>query len=82
MTSGFEDIAKGNNEFVVGFTHGDVPGKPARNMLLITCMDCRIVPHQALGLTFGDMKVIRNGGAKSIQKVEKDVVIANNILEM
>ena len=81
MTSGFEDIAKGNNEFVVGFTHGDVPGKPARNMLLITCMDCRIVPHQALGLTFGDMKVIRNGGGQVNPEVEKDVVIANNILE-
>ena len=81
MTSGFEDIAKGNNEFVAGFTHGDVPGKPARNMLLITCMDCRIVPHQALGLTFGDIKVIRNGGGQVNPEVEKDVVIANNILE-
>ena len=81
MTSGFEDIAKGNSEFVACFTHGDVPGKPARNMLLITCMDCRIVPHQALGLTFGDMKVIRNGGGQVNPEVEKDVVIANNILE-
>ena len=81
MTSGFEDIAKGNSEFVACFTHADVPGKPARNMLLITCMDCRIVPHQALGLTFGDMKVIRNGGGQVNPEVEKDVVIANNILE-
>ena len=81
MTSGFEDIVKGNSEFVAGFTHGDVPGKPARNMLLITCMDCRIVPHQALGLTFGDIKVIRNGGGQVNPEVEKDVVVANNILE-
>ena len=81
MTSGFQDIAEGNNEFVAGFMHGDVPGKPARNMLLITCMDCRIVPHQALGLTFGDMKVIRNGGGQVNPEVEKDVVIANNILD-
>ena len=81
MTSGFEDIAKGNSEFVACFTHTDVPGKPARNMLLITCMDCRIVPHQVLSLTFGDMKVIRNGGGQVNPEVEKDVVIANNILE-
>ena len=81
MTSGFKDIAEGNNNFVAGFAHGDVPGKPARNMLLITCMDCRIVPHQALGLTFGDMKVIRNGGGQVNPEVEKDVIVANNILE-
>lgn len=81
MESGFDDIAAGNNEFVDAFEHGDVPGKPARNMLLITCMDCRIVPHQALGVTFGDMKVIRNGGGQVNPEVEKDVVVANNILE-
>ena len=81
MTSAFDDIAQGNSVFVADFQHGTVPGKPARNMLLITCMDCRIVPHQALGLTFGDMKVIRNGGGQVNPEVEKDVVIANNILE-
>lgn len=81
MTSGFDDIVQGNSEFVASFSHGDVPGKPARNMLLITCMDCRIVPHQALGLTLGDMKVIRNGGGQINPEVEKDVVVANNILE-
>ena len=80
MESGFDDIAAGNNEFVDAFEHGDVPGKPARNMLLITCMDCRIVPHQALGVTFGDMKVIRNGGGQVNPEVEKDVVVANSMV--
>jgi len=80
MTSAFDDIAKGNSEFIAEFEHENVPGNPAKNMLLITCMDCRIVPHQSLGLTVGDMKVIRNGGGQINPEVEKDVVVANNIL--
>ena len=36
---------------------------PARRMAIVTCMDARIDPLQALGLQLGDAHVIRNAGA-------------------
>ena len=80
MTTHFSDIQETNAAFVDSFSGQDVPGQPAKRMLLITCMDCRIVPHAALGVSIGDMKVIRNGGGQLNPEVEKDVVIANHVL--
>jgi len=81
MTGDFSDIADSNAEFVSAFTGQNVPGLPARNMLLLTCMDCRIIPHQVLGMSIGDMKVIRNGGGQLNSAVESDIVVANNVLD-
>jgi carbonic anhydrase len=81
MTGDFSDIADSNAEFVSAFTGQNVPGLPARNMLLLTCMDCRIIPHQVLGMSIGDMKVIRNGGGQLNSAVENDIVVANNVLD-
>ena len=81
MTGDFSDIADSNAEFVSAFTGQNVPGLPAKKMLLLTCMDCRIIPHQVLGMSIGDMKVIRNGGGQLNSAVEKDIVVANNVLD-
>lgn len=37
--------------------------RPARGLAVITCMDCRVDPEQALGLHLGDAHIIRNAGA-------------------
>ena len=81
MTGDFSDIADSNAEFVSAFTGQNVPGLPAKKMLLLTCMDCRIIPHQVLGMSIGDMKVIRNGGGQLNYAVESDIVVANNVLD-
>lgn len=81
MTGDFSDVAESNADFVATFTGQNVRGLPAKNMLLLTCMDCRIVPHQALGMSIGDMKVIRNGGGQLNSAVESDIVVANNVLD-
>ena len=81
MTGDFSDVADSNVGFVSAFTGQNVPGLPARNMLLLTCMDCRIIPHQVLGMSIGDMKVIRNGGGQLNSAVENDIVVANNVLD-
>ena len=81
MTGDFSDVADSNAEFVSAFTGQNVPGLPAKKMLLLTCMDCRIIPHQVLGMSIGDMKVIRNGGGQLNSAVESDIIVANNVLD-
>lgn len=81
MDDAFSDVADSNADFVAVFPGKDVPGLPAKKMLLLTCMDCRILPHQALGMSIGDMKVIRNGGGQLNSAVESDIIVANNVLD-
>ena len=81
MVDDFSDVAESNADFVTAFPGKDVPGLPAKKMLLLTCMDCRILPHQALGMELGDMKVLRNGGGQLNSAVESDIVLANHVLD-
>ena len=81
MVDDFSDVAESNADFVTAFPGKDVPGLPAKKMLLLTCMDCRILPHQALGMELGDMKVLRNGGGQLNSAIEGDIVLANHVLD-
>ena len=81
MVDDFSDVAESNADYVTAFPGKDVPGLPAKKMLLLTCMDCRILPHQALGMELGDMKVLRNGGGQLNSAIESDIVLANHVLE-
>jgi carbonic anhydrase len=76
----FSDIVEGNVRFVADFSGQETSGLPARKLLLLTCMDCRIVPHEALGASIGDMKVMRNGGAQLNPNMVSDLIVANNVL--
>ena len=81
MSDDFSDVAESNADYVAAFPGKDVPGLPAKKMLLLTCMDCRILPHQALGMELGDMKVLRNGGGQLNSAVESDIVLASHVLD-
>ncbi len=81
MVDDFSDVAESNADYVAAFPVKAVPGLPAKKMLLLTCMDCRILPHQALGMELGDMKVLRNGGGQLNSAIESDIVLANHVLD-
>ena len=40
-----------------------LPRRPAKRLVIVTCMDGRVDPLAALGLSLGDANVIRNAGA-------------------
>lgn len=42
------------------FTQGSLALPPAKKYLVLTCMDARIDPAQAFGISLGDAHVIRN----------------------
>ena len=84
MIMAFDDVIvelqKRNKNYVAHFSSSEVPGKAGIGVLLITCMDSRIVPHEIFGLKIGDIKVIRNAGGQLNPEVEKDVIIASHLL--
>ena len=47
--------------------------EPARQLAVLTCMDCRIDPLRALGLAFGDAVVLRNAGGQWSEDVVRSL---------
>ena len=61
------------NEKFAG-TYTPVPlGIPARQVLIVTCLDHRVDPAMTLGLQLGDAPVIRNAGGRITQAVIDDI---------
>jgi carbonic anhydrase len=54
--------------------------RPARGLAVLTCMDCRIDPLAALGLSLGDAVVLRNAGATVSDDVLRSLAMAHEAL--
>jgi carbonic anhydrase len=57
-----------------------LPRRPARGLAVLTCMDCRIDPLAALGLSLGDAVVLRNGGATVSDDMLRSLAMAAEAL--
>ena len=59
-----DDVLKDNREFVENFQGIEMSHHAAKNLVILTCMDCRLIEflEPALGLDRGDAKIVRNAG--------------------
>jgi carbonic anhydrase len=57
-----------------------LPNTPARALAILTCMDSRIDPLAALGLSLGDAVVLRNAGAQVSDDVLRSLQMAHEVL--
>ena len=80
MTSGFDDLLAANRDYAARFTSSGLPGRAARGLAVVTCMDSRIEPLQMLGLSKGDAKILRNAGARVTDDVLRTLVLAVHLL--
>ena len=60
----FDDLLANNKIFAEHFDQQGFDGVAHAGVLIITCMDSRIVPLQMVGLNFGDAKIIRTPGGR------------------
>jgi carbonic anhydrase len=60
----FDDLLANNRRFAERFDQHDFDGIAHAGVLMITCMDSRILPLDMVGLTFGDAKIIRTPGGR------------------
>jgi carbonic anhydrase len=80
MNQGFADLLSANETFAANFASGDLPGRAARGLAVVTCMDSRIEPLQMLGLSKGDAKILRNAGGRVTDDVLRTLVLATHLL--
>ncbi|RLV90897.1 Uncharacterized protein JA1_004222 [Spathaspora sp. JA1] len=73
------EFESANKSYVEQFTKGELPLPPARKVAVVVCMDARIDPAAALGLTEGDAHVIRNAGGRASDAL-RSVIISQRLL--
>jgi len=60
----FDNLLANNKKFAQRFDQQGFDGVAHAGVLMITCMDSRIVPLEMVGLTFGDAQIIRTPGGR------------------
>lgn len=78
----FEDVLVANSAYAEDFADAGTPGKAARGLAVVTCMDSRISPLHMLGLQPGDAKILRNAGARVTDDVLRTLVLAVHLLDV
>ena len=78
----FDDVLAGNQRFAQSYHEPGMSGRAAKHLALITCMDSRIDPLAVMGMDAGDMKILRNAGARVTDDVLRTLVLATYLLDV
>jgi carbonic anhydrase len=78
----FDDVLSANAVYAEHFHDSGRPGRAARGLAVVTCMDSRISPLEMLGLEPGDAKILRNAGARVTDDVLRTLVLAVHLLDV
>jgi carbonic anhydrase len=76
----FDDVLTANADYARTYRDDGTPGRAARGLGVVTCMDSRISPLEMLGLERGDAKILRNAGARVTDDVLRTLVLAVHLL--
>lgn len=76
----FEDVLAANADYSKTFADAGIPGVAARGLAMVTCMDSRISPLELVGMGAGDVKILRNAGARVTDDVLRTLVLAVHLL--
>jgi carbonic anhydrase len=78
----FDDLLANNREFAARFDQQGFDGIAHAGVLMVTCMDSRIVPLEMVGLSFGDAKIIRTPGGRVTASALAGCVAAVHLLRV
>lgn len=60
--------------------HGTMLAEPSAALLILTCMDCRVLPLQLFGLDPGEVHLLRNAGARVTPDVLRSVLLSTRLM--
>lgn len=78
----FTDVLTANEQYAQTFEHQELTGRAAKGLAVVTCMDSRISPLDILGMAPGDVKILRNAGARVTDDVLRTLVLAVYLLNV
>ena len=78
----FADVLTANAMYAASFEDAHLSSHAAKGLAIVTCMDSRISPLDILGLQPGDVKILRNAGARVTDDVLRTLVLATWLLDV
>ena len=78
----FSDVISANKKYQENFTYKSLTGEAAKELAIVTCMDSRIDPLAVVGMKSGDVKILRNAGARVTEDVLRTLVLASYLLNV
>lgn len=79
-TEQFADVLAANERYAAEFSAQGLTGTAREGLAIITCMDSRIDPLRIVGMHAGDVKILRNAGARVTDDVLRTLVLATHLL--
>lgn len=76
----FDDLLANNRAYAETFDHPGLDSAAHSGVLMITCMDTRILTHEMIGLTFGDANIIRTPGGRVARSTVAGCIVAVQLL--
>jgi carbonic anhydrase len=76
----FADVIAANQEYALHYASPELSGTAARGLAVVTCMDSRIDPLNVLGMHPGDVKILRNAGARVTDDMLRTLILATHLL--
>ena len=73
-------LVENNRRYAESRVPTELPPEPAQSVVIVTCMDARIDPAAALGLSIGDAHVLRNAGGVITDDVIRSIVASQRSL--
>ncbi len=78
----FTDVLSANTDFAATFEDLGLGARAAKGLAIVTCMDSRIDPLRVVGMGPGDVKILRNAGARVTEDVLRTLVLASYLLNV
>jgi carbonic anhydrase len=78
--SATDELIANNEAYAARFDKGSLPLPPAKKVAVVACMDARLDPAAALGLSEGDAHVIRNAGGAVTDDGIRSLAISQRLL--
>lgn len=69
-----------NDSYVAEGHDAVAPVVPRLKLAIVTCMDARLMPPEALGLVPGDAHILRNAGARVTEDVLRSLAVSCAVL--
>lgn len=76
----FEDVIESNAAHARAYAGSDLSGRAARGLAIVTCIDSRIDPLAIVGMGPGDVKILRNAGARVTEDVQRTLLLGSYLL--
>lgn len=76
----FDDLLVANAEYQKNFKYSELTGVAKKGLAIVTCMDSRINPLSVVGMRSGDVKILRNAGARVTEDVLRTLVLGTYLL--